>query len=371
MGELAREKVIAYRVAAQGLHRESSSVDDLAVLDFGVQDSGDAARLAFDARMRSGPPRGGVGPGESLALAWTLRGAPHLHRRRDLDWLAGALWPLSDADASARLDAAASMKKAGLAGLDGFTAAVRAMRDVVTASMAKGAASTAVTKVTPDAMHRYCRGCQAIHVFEMSFRLASLPAGIELDPGTSPPVLVPRADAVLPGRTDVDALQRLVRAYLTLLGPATQAEVAGYLDARRADLAQVWPDDLAEVSVEGRSGWIPREQLAKLRKSRAPRLTRLLSPYDPYLQARDRQLIVPDQAVHKALWPVLGRPGVLFVDGEVVGTWRAKGGKTRLELTVDAFAAVPPKVRREVEAEAERVAAVRGMPEAQVRWAGG
>ena len=371
MIDLRRDKVIAYRVAAQGLRRETSALDELDVLDFGVQDSGDAARLAFDARLHSAPPDDGVGPGQALALDWTLRGAPHLHRRGDLDWLAGALWPLSDADANTRLDASASMKKAGLAGLEGFAAGVKAMRSVVSAPMAKGAASTEVTAATPDALHRYCRGCKATHVFEMVFRMATLPAGVELEPDTSPPVLVPRSKAAKPGRTDVASLQRLIRAYLTLLGPASSGDVAGYLGARRADLVEVWPDDLAEVSVEGRTGSIPEEQLATLRKARKLRLTRLLGPYDPYLQARDRELIVPDKAVHKTLWPVLGRPGVLFVDGEVVGTWRVKSSKSRLDLTVDAFAPLPPKVRSEVEAESERVAAVRGAPEVRLRWAGG
>jgi hypothetical protein len=74
--------------------------------------------------------------------------------------------------------------------------------------------------------------------------------------------------------------------------------------------------------------------------------------------------------VHKALWPVLGRPGVLFVDGEVLGTWRTKRTKNRVELTIDAFAPLPPKVRRAAEREGERVAAVRGAADLRMRWLG-
>jgi hypothetical protein len=320
--------------------------------------------------MTTTPSRSAVGPGQPLALAWTLRGAPHLHRRRDLDRVAGALWPLSDADASTRLDASASMRKAGLAGLEGFVAGVDAVRKVVTAPMGKGAASTAVTKVTAEPLHRECRACKATHVFEMILRLGTLPAGVELEPETAPPVLVPRAKPALPRSTDVEALQRIIRAYLTLLGPATQGDVAGYLGARRADLVTVWPDDLAKVSVDGSECWLPPEQIAAVRKARAPRLTRLLGPFDPYLQARDRDLIVPDKTVHKALWPVLGRPGVLFVDGEVLGTWRTKRTKNRVELTIDAVAPLPPKVRRAAEREGERVAAVRGAADLRMRWLG-
>jgi Winged helix DNA-binding domain len=359
--ELTRAQVVGYRVATQGLLREQASVDDLRVLDIGVQDSAGSAALALDARAPSTPD------GTSLALAWTLRGAPHLHRRPDLDWLASALWPLSDADALSRLDASASMRKSGIGGLSGLVTVVEAMRRVVRAPTDKGAVSTAITKATEPALHRYCRSCQATHIFEGLFRLASLPAGLELEPGTAPPVLVPRDGAARTAAADPDAVRRLIRSYLTLLGPATPADVAGYLDARRADLTKLWPDDLEEVSVDGRTAWLPSEAVAAAKRARPPRLTRLLGPFDPYLQARDRDLIVPDPAVHRALWPILGRPGVLFVDGEVVGTWRPKSAKARLEITVESFVPLPPPVRRAIDDEAQRVATVRGARDVTVR----
>lgn len=364
--QLTRQQVIAYRVASQGLLRDGSSVDELAVLDFGVQDTSGSARLSFDARVRRP-----VASPDSLALTatvWTLRGAPHVHRRTDLDRLAAALWPLSDADALNRLLASAPLRKAGIGGLDAFTTALAGLRKIVTAPMGKGAASTALTRATPDGLHRYCRACKATHVYELILRFPTLAAGVELEPGTSPPVLVPRAKAVVPDAVDVKALQDLVRTYLRLLGPGTDADVADYLGARRADLAKVWPDDLVEVDVEGRSGWLPADAAKAARRPRKPRLTRLLGGFDPYLQARDRDLIVPDKAVQKTLWPILGRPGVLFVDGEVVGTWRPKSAKARLQLHVEAFAPLPPAIRREVDAEAERVGAVREATDVDVRW---
>jgi winged helix DNA-binding protein len=151
------------------------------------------------------------------------------------------------------------------------------------------------------------------------------------------------------------------------LRPATPADVAGYLDARRADLMKLWPDDLEEVSVDERTAWLLSEAVAPRRASPAP-LTRLLGPFDPYLQARDRDLIVPDRTVQKALWPILSRPGVLFVDGEVVGTWRPKSARTRLDITVEAFVPLPPPVRRAVRDEADRVATVRGAHDVTVIW---
>lgn len=369
MLQLRREQVVAYRVGAHGLLRNTASVTKLAVLDIGVQDSAESAALALDARLPETPPQDFAGPDRPLALAWTLRGAPHLHRRGDLDRIAAALWPLSDADALFRLDASSSMKKAGLRGLSGFATSVEALRKIVTAPMGKGAVSTALTAATPDAMHRYCRGCKATHVFEMPLRMGTLPAGIELEPDTAPPVLVPRAHAALPDGPDISALQWLARGYLALLGPGTEADVADYLGMRRAELVENWPDGLEQVSVEGREAWLPAERVATVRRARPPRVTRLLAAFDPYLQARDRALLVPDSSLHKVLWPILGRPGVLLVDGEVLGIWRPKRSKARLEITVTAFAPLPPAVRRDVATEAERIAAVRGSTDVQLVYA--
>jgi hypothetical protein len=70
---------------------------------------------------------------------------------------------------------------------------------------------------------------------------------------------------------------------------------------------------------------------------------------------------VPDKAVQKTLWPVLGRPGALFVDGEIAGTWRTKAAGKKLTITVEAFGPLPRSAWKQVAAEAECVAQVRGV----------
>ena len=354
--------MLGYRAAAQQLYRDGSALPDLAVLDIGVQDGGgEWARLAFDARLPSTPATEAFGPGTDLALVWSLRGAPHVHRRGELNAVAGALVPLSEADATGRLnETGPSVAKAGISALDQYATAVREMRAVVTKPTAKGAASTAVTQRLPTAMWRDCRACKAQHISDSAMRVSSLAAGLELQPGTAPPVLQRRSGARVAKQPDTAALQRLIRGYLTLLGPATPADVAGYLDVRRADLERHWPDDLVQVSVDGRAAWLPAEAADAATAATAPELVRLLGPFDPWLQARDRDLIVPDASRHKALWPVLGRPGVLLVDGEVAGTWRTRSAGSRLTITVEPFAPLGRQARQAIEAEAERVGAVRG-----------
>lgn len=367
-----RKQVLAYRVAAQGLHREASAIAELAVLDIGVQEAmGSPAALAFAARLPTtvdlSPDAIEVGPGSELALTWSLRGAPHVHRRTDLDGLSAALWPLSEADATGRLnETGPSVQKAGIAALDQFQLAVREMRAAVPKPTAKGAVSAAVSRKLPPVMLRDCRACKAKHISDSAMRTASLAAGLELEPGTSPPVIVRRAGAKLPRKPDLAALAAIAGAYLRLLGPATVAEFAGYLEARRADVQGSWPENLAEVTVAGRAAYLPGDRLATLRRPPEPEPVRLLGPFDPYLQARDRDLLVPDKAVQKMLWPVLGRPGALLVDGEVAGTWRTKASGRKLTLTVEALGPLPSPVWKQIDLEAERVAQVRGVTDVRV-----
>ncbi len=363
--QVTREQVLAFRVAAQGLLRDgAASVSELAVLDIGVQQAmGHPAALAFAARLPEGANvRPAIGPGEDLAVAWTLRGAPHVHRRRDLDTLAAALVPLSESDATGRLnETGPSIARKGLPALEQYDIAVRELRAVVTRPTAKGTVSTEVSRRIPAAMRRDCRACKAQHISDSAMRASSLGAGLELDPDTAPPLLLPRPQAKRPKRADPDALAALARRYLALLGPAGVGDFAAYVDARRADVAQVWPDGLETVTVGGRSLQIGADDLHALRSARTPEIVRLLGPFDPFVQAGDRTLLVPDTSMHKALWPVLGRPGVLLVDGEIVGVWRSKATKTRLTLTVEAFAPVPKSVWRRVEAEAQQVGEARGI----------
>jgi hypothetical protein len=284
-----------------------------------------------------------------------------------LDDLAGALYPLSEADAAQRLnETGPSVARAGISALDQYTMAVEAMRDVVRKPMSKGAVSTAVSKAMPKPMLRACRSCKTSHISDSAMRSSFLAAGLELRPDTAPPVMQRRKGARITAEPNVTALTRLVRNYLTLLGPATAVHAAGYLDARRADVEQAWPADLIEVEVDGVTGWLPASAGRALASPPEAELVRLLSGFDPYLQARDRDLIVPDKVAQKALWPVLGRPGVVFVDGEVAGTWRPKAASKKLTLLIEEFAPLPPAVREQIDAEAERVAAVRGMELAAV-----
>ena len=364
-----RRQVLAYRAAAQGLGREAGGPDELEVFDLGVQDTNvGSARLALAARLPAGHDDAVTDP--AFTLLWSFRGAPHLHRTRDLPALASALWPISDADAIARLAAERGpFKAAGVQGVEAFAAAAEAMRAVVTEPTTKGDVSADVTARLPAAYAYACRSCKATHVYGGLFQLVGLFAGVRLLPDHAPATLAPLDDQppMPPASTGPSDL---IRAYLRLHGPATLADAASYLGSSAAAIRPAFPDDLTAVQVEGRKTWIPEEQVALLREASpdADRV-RLLPPSDPYLQARDRDLLVGDKARRKAVWRILGNPGVVLVGSEIVAVWRARAaGKARVDVTVQPFDGVPTAVRAGITAEAERVAAVRGASDGRVRY---
>lgn len=366
-----RAAALRHRVRVQQLDRAPGSVadpTDAAVLDEGVQDTGpDGALWALAVR---GVAVHAADRPSSLAYAWTLRGAPHAYRRADLRDVERALRPWSDADAAKRVfDAARPLRAAGIAPTAALAATARAMREVVDRPMVKGAVSTAMTAAMPAPYLRECRPCGTTHMYEQTFRLAALHAGLELEPGTSPPVLRrvsrwPSAQVGATAPSEPGSRLDLVRTVLHLLGPTTPALVAEHLDAPVADVAARWPSDAVEVDVAGRALQVLASDLDALLAAAEPsarRVVRLLGPYDLYLQARDRDLLVADAARRKALWPVLGRPGAVLVDGEVVGTWRPRGRAGAIALALDPWVPWDDALRAEVDEQHALLADFRGV----------
>lgn len=354
-----RHRILRFRMGAQQLDRSGGTPADTAVLDFGAQDTGpDGGRWALALR--------GVDVAaadhDELVLLWTVRGAPHLYRREDVGRVATAVEPYSEADAAKRVfNASKPLKSAGIGVLDALAEAAGRMRAIVTEPMTKGELSGRLAEELPEPYLRFCGPCGTVHMYEQPFRLAASRAGLELAPGTSPPVLRP-----VPGFAKAAAEARfdLVRSYVRLLGPATPKHVAEFLDSPVKEVKAHWPEDAVEVGVEGPAGgerrWILAGDEAALRSAEAEG-TRLLGPYDLFLQARDRATLVPDPARAKELWPVLGRPGAVLVDGAIVGTWRPRKAGKKFTVLVRPWEGMSAPAREAVVEQAWRLARHRGV----------
>lgn len=329
-----RTRVLAHRFAAHGL-AERGPVPP-AVLSLGVQDSPPGSLPLALAARTDDPPSG-------LTVVWSHRGAPHLHRTADLPALATACFPASEKDATARL----GWQRTRLAEIGDVREALRviaaAMADVLASGpRVKGELSGAVTTRIPAALSPWCEPCGVHHVAEQLFRMAGLPAGAALRPGTTPVVL-----EAIPGwagpPVDGDPTP-VARDYLALFAPAAAADAAGFVGTSVTAIRPFLPEppEPGEADPTG--------------------AVRLLPPSDPYLQGRDRAFLVPEKAHRSAIWRPIGSPGVVAVDGEVVGVWRTRRGGRVLTVTVEPFRQLSAVERTAVEEEAERVRAVRDVP---------
>ncbi|MGZ4757997.1 MAG: winged helix DNA-binding domain-containing protein [Acidimicrobiales bacterium] len=378
--KIDRGRALAYRLGALDLAgpaaaagRAAVGLLDLGVLDLGVQDTPPgSARLSLATRLGAD-----LDPfaHDGIAMAWSTRGSPHVHRAPDLPAFADALWPLSDRDATARLGSGGkALASTDLAPLDGFAIAVAAMAEVITRPMTKPEASAAVTAHLPDELSGFCEPCGSVHVYEMLFRCAALPAGVGIVPGRRPLTLAPVA-GWLGSAPDPAATIDLLTTYLALLGPGTAADAAAFVGTTAAEARRIWttrsnsstsgglPAGLVEVVVDGRPGWFPDDLVDELTEADPARVgdaVQLIAPGDALLKGGDREVLVPDADARKQLWRVLNNPGAVLAGIDVVGLWRPKQSGRRLTITVTPFSTLASRTRAAIADQAELVAAVRG-----------
>ena len=393
--EIGRGQALAYRMRALDLvpapTPDGAGVEDLlglGVLDLGVQDTPPgSARLSIATRLGAE-----LDPftDDRIAMAWTTRGSPHVHRAADLPRFADALWPLSDRDAVARLGGGGkALAATGMAPLDGFAIAVAGLAEVITGPMTKPEASAALTRHLPDELSGFCEPCGSVHIYELLFRCAALPAGIGIVAGKRPLTLAPIA-GWKGSSPDPTATVDLLETYLARLGPATATEAASFVGTTGTEARRIWtsrstndskgrasgapkalPDGLVEVTADGRPGWFPEHLVDELTRSDPEDLAgtaRLIAPGDPLLKGGDRDLLVPDPDQRKLLWRTLNSPGALLVGVDVVGLWRPKQTGKRLAVTVTPFATLTRQTLAAITRQAELVAAVRGATTVDVTY---
>jgi hypothetical protein len=150
-----------------------------------------------------------------------------------------------------------------------------------------------------------------------------------------------------------DSAIRIVQRYLAAYGPASRDDVAQYTSFR---FRQIDPALAGLRTFQDERGVtlydVPRAPLAA---ADAPAPVRFLPAFDSIILAhRDRTRILPD--VYRDV--VINKKNAttkntFTVDGFVAGAWRVEKRK----LVLDAFAPLPLWVRREVDAEGERLLA--------------
>ena len=172
----------------------------------------------------------------------------------------------------------------------------------------------------------------------------------------------------------LDARLELARRWLHVSGPSTPAAFATWAGiAPRAGrpVFEALGPGLRPVRTPLGEAWILATDEAAFRKASSapasPAAVRILSSGDPYLMAGDRELLVPDAANRRELFPPgTVWPGGLMVAGELVGTWRRAAAR----MTVRSWRRLSRGEREAVEAEAATLPLPGLQGEIQVAWDG-
>jgi hypothetical protein len=364
---VSRAQVLAFRAAAHSLDHRRPATDLLAVVGAcGVQDTPPGnADVSLAARLDlAGPVVERAVARRELVAAWSVRGAPHVVAPDDF-----AVFTLGALPADGTLERLWGEPEHALAEVERAMVALMGPEP-----RPKGEVSAAVTRTVPAELAPWCRSCNVHHPRESVFRATPLLGRLVLT--STAPVLLARADTWLGANAtgDVEALRTdLLRRYLRCYAPTTPGHFAEWAGITKPDAKQRWASVTgALVAVEGEcKGFVLEEDVDTLHRPPPSDGVRLLPAKDALLQSRDRNLLFPDPAHRKAVFPTLGGPGVVLHEALPVGTWRGAAKGARLEVTVAPFATLPEAVWTEIEAEAERAAMARGRKDAAVVRASG
>ena len=158
-----------------------------------------------------------------------------------------------------------------------------------------------------------------------------------------------------PDLSDADAVAQLVRGYLAGFGPASRADIASYTGLAPRDLALIL-DGMRLRRFRSESG----DELldvarAPLPDPEQPAPVRFLPTWDTTLLVHARRARILPEEHRPKIFHVRNPHSTptFLVDGAVAGTWRHRDGAIELE----PFAPLDRATRRELRAEADRLAA--------------
>ena len=367
---LDRRRVLAFRLAAQGLTARDATLEGVAA-GWSLQDSppGTAA-LALHARVA------GLDPG-ALDAALQQRTLVRMYNARTATAVVPAAEAAAFAAAHAPRDEPALRAVLGSAVPDDYDPYEATERGVVAIrealdgrALSRDDLHEELRRRLPEELLPWCEGCQSHHARRGLLGIATL-RGELLIAGRAgrQPAFGRPADVIGAREADADAAAaELVRRHLRAYAPSTPQLLAEWAGVRPSHARTAWALVTDEL-VEAGGGWALAADAAALDAPPEPRGVRLLPPGDPFLLARDRDVLVPDADARRRAWRSINAPGVIVADGDLVATWRPRKQGRRLGVAVEPFGRLTKAVRAALEEEAAALAPHRGCTSAAVEVA--
>jgi hypothetical protein len=353
--DVPRDQALAFRVAGHHLDRRVGAAVAVAAIGLQQYPPEWGAPAALRARSLDPLPR-------AVVQVNAFRGVPYVVPRADARIFTAALVPEDEAGLKA-LVGSATAKEVAEAGY-GVGEALRRVSEAAREGLGDGpldrdAFHQAMRERLPDGLLPWCRGCQSHHVRPGLWRALG---PLEV---TEMPEKATWALADPPAMPIEEARAELVRRFLRVYGPATHSQLAAWAQTAGSHAKRLFDavrDELAAAAVDGRRGYVLAADVDRLEAPPAASGVRLLGGHDPYVAQPDRAALVPDAALRKRLFPSVGRPGAVLVDGRLAGLWRGAKQGDRLDVSVEWLGE-----EADVTEEAEAIARLRGCSARLVR----
>ena len=172
--------------------------------------------------------------------------------------------------------------------------------------------------------------------------------------GISPTFTFPARWLGRPLPDQPDGARELVRRFLRCYGPAQLSDFQSWLGCSPKQAKRLWggiAEELAPVELDGKRRWVLAEDLDLLAQGEEERLL-LLGPHDPYLDLRDRDLILFDKARQRQVWKT-ATPGPSCWAAGSFGFWTVRTKGEKLDVSATLFEPLSPAQRSRLEAGLE------------------
>lgn len=160
-----------------------------------------------------------------------------------------------------------------------------------------------------------------------------------------------------------DADKGLVRKFLHCYGPATLDSFMSWLGCSKKQAHRLWntvSDEMEPVQLEGKNCSMLSEDMDSLvcSEGSGEKLI-LLGAHDPYLDMQDRAVILENKSFHKTVWKFVANPGVVLKGGCIIGTWKTKTMKDKLDISMTLWESARHSEQQVLKSLAEEYAAFR------------
>lgn len=156
----------------------------------------------------------------------------------------------------------------------------------------------------------------------------------------------------------------LARRFLHAYGPATPRTFADWLGSTPAQAKRLWrqiEEELEPVTATGKKAFILQADRESFHRADTEESLLLLGPHDPYLDIRDRAILLEDTAAQRQVWRTVGNPGVVLKGGKIIGIWKSRTQREKLSVTTTLWEPLSFPEQRELERQMEGYASFRGL----------